>query len=348
MDIVYDEDSRSVRCISTGSPATVVSWMKDGVIIDESSTDYTLRQTITNRATSTYNNIVTVNEGAPGGIAGTYICTVTNDIGTATDQTVAVGELMVNIRISATYYISHYISGITVTGLENPLIVGQSAATISCMTNIAVNSIEWRNESSQLIINDAGNLMELQYTIDLVTDDLHGQQFTCIAIADTTIYNETVIIQVQGITILWYNDDDDDDIHVYTHFISLVPDDALYVMVEASVTGPVLAGSEDLTLTCTVNEAVMGLTNIPSAQWMKITGLVTSGNDDITITETVIDDSMTIVTLSFISLHTSHAGQYMCQGILDSPATLDDIITSIPANVTVNVICKYLVLLCSI
>ena len=203
MDMVYDEDSRSVTCISTGSPATVVSWMKDGVIIDESSTDYTLTQTITNRATSTYNNILTVNEGAPGGVTGTYNCTVTNDIGTATDQLVAVGELMVNIRISATYYISHYISGITVTGLENRLIVGQSAATISCMTNIAVNSIEWRNQSSQLIMSDAGNLMELQYTIDLVTDDLQGQQFTCIAIAaDTTIYNETVIIQVQGITII--------------------------------------------------------------------------------------------------------------------------------------------------
>ena len=127
---------------------------------------------------------------------------------------------------------------------------------------------------------------------------------------------------------------------MYTHFISLVPDNALYVMVESSVTDPVLAGSEDLTLTCTVNEVIDGLTNIPSAQWMTTTGLVTSEDDDITITETVIDDSMTIVTLSFTSLHTSHDGQYMCRGTLDSPATLD-IITSTPANVTVNVICKY-------
>ena len=135
---------------------------------------------------------------------------------------------------------------------------------------------------------------------------------------------------------------------MYIHFITLVPENVLNVMVEASVTGPVLAGSEDLTLTCTVNEAIMGLTNIPSAQWMITSGLVTSGDDDITITETVIDDSMTIITLSFISLHTSHAGEYTCQGTLDSPATLNVIITSIPANVTVNVICKYLVLLYSI
>ena len=111
-------------------------------------------------------------------------------------------------------------------------------------------------------------------------------------------------------------------------------------MVEASMTGPVLAGSEDLTLTCTVNEVIDGLTNIPSAQWMTTIGPIIPG-DDVTITETVIDDSMTIVNLSFIPLHTSHAGQYMCQGILDSPATLNDIITSTPANFTVNVICKY-------
>ena len=198
MDMEYDEENRSVRCISTGSPATVVSWMKDGVIIDELSTDYTLTQTITNRATSTYNNTLTVNEGAPGGVAGIYTCNVTNDLGTATDETVAFGELMIDVKISGSYP-TLYITGITITGL--PLIVGQSA-TISCMTNIAVNSIEWRDESSQLIMSDATDLMELQYTIALVTDDLQGQQFTCIAVADTTTYNEIVTIQVQGITII--------------------------------------------------------------------------------------------------------------------------------------------------
>ena len=107
MDMEYDEESRSVRCISTGSPATVVSWMKDGVIIDESSADYTLTQTITNRATSTYNNIVTVNEGAPGGVAGTYNCTVTNELGIATGRMMAVGELMIDVKIT-TACTSHY------------------------------------------------------------------------------------------------------------------------------------------------------------------------------------------------------------------------------------------------
>ena len=201
-------------CISTRSPATVVSWMKDGVIIDESSTDYTLTQTITDRATSTYSNVVTVNEGVTTGVAGTYICNVSNELGSDSKDVVAVAELMVDVFISVSC-LSLYISGISISGVQDPLTVGQSA-TISCMTNIAVDSIEWRNQSSQLIISNATDLMELQYTIDLVTDDLQGQQFTCIAIAGDTIYNEIVNIQVQGITILLWCV----LIHIYTHMIS--------------------------------------------------------------------------------------------------------------------------------
>ena len=68
------------------------------------------------------------------------------------------------------------------------------------MTNVAVDTIELRNQSSSLlIINNVTNLMELQYTINLVRDDLQGQEFTCIAVSGDTKYNETVVIKVQGI-----------------------------------------------------------------------------------------------------------------------------------------------------
>ena len=126
----------------------------------------------------------------------------------------------------------------------------------------------------------------------------------------------------------------------YAPAISLVPDDSLEVMIETSRTVPVVAGSEDLTLTCTVNEVIEGLTNIPSARWMTTSGLVITG-DDIIITETIIDERTTTVTLSFSSLHTSHAGVYMCQGTLDLPANMTNF-TSTPTNVTVSVRCKLL------
>ena len=82
--------------------------------------------------------------------------------------------------------------------MEGPLTVGHSA-TIICWTNIPVTSIEWRDQSSQLIMSTAVNLTELEYAIPLVTDDLQGQQFTCIAVAGDTAYAEMVQIRVQGI-----------------------------------------------------------------------------------------------------------------------------------------------------
>ena len=70
------------------------------------------------------------------------------------------------------------------------------------MTNVAVDTIELRNQSSSLlIINNVTNLTMLQYTINLVRDDLQGQVFTCIAVSGNTKYNETVVIEVQGMTI---------------------------------------------------------------------------------------------------------------------------------------------------
>ena len=47
-------------------------------------------------------------------------------------------------------------------------------------------------------ISSAENLIMLEYTIPLVTDDLHGQQFTCIAMAGDTTYTGAVEILVEG------------------------------------------------------------------------------------------------------------------------------------------------------
>ena len=90
-DLTYHEESSSLRCVSTGSPATTVFWIKDGVPID-GSTHYTQTQSITDRANSTYSNVLTVSEGATGGVTGTYNCTVYNELGNDTRGVVAVGE----------------------------------------------------------------------------------------------------------------------------------------------------------------------------------------------------------------------------------------------------------------
>ena len=87
-------------------------------------------------------------------------------------------------------------TGITLSGLESPLTVGQPA-TITCTTNTEVSSIEWRDDTST-VLSSATDQIVVEYTIPLVRDDLQGLQYTCRAVAGTTIYTETVEIQVVG------------------------------------------------------------------------------------------------------------------------------------------------------
>ena len=107
------------------------------------------------------------------------------------------------------------------------------------------------------------------------------------------------------------------------------------MVVEISEEGPVEAGSEGLYLSCTVQETISGLTNAPTTQWVGPLGLVSSG-EDVAVT-TIQNSTTTISTLTFSSLHTSHAGQYVCEGILQTLAPIGIITTtSRPSNVTVR------------
>ena len=90
--LTYDEDSRTLTCISTGSPPTRVVWMKDGSNLTTDGSHYSLSQTVTDRAASTYSNVLTVKQSAPGGVPGTYTCTVSNDLTSVNMTRVAVGE----------------------------------------------------------------------------------------------------------------------------------------------------------------------------------------------------------------------------------------------------------------
>ena len=67
--------------------------MKDGLFLTtDGSTGYTLTQTVTDRRSSTYSNVLTVSEAATGGVTGTYACIVTNDLGSDTTEFLAVGK----------------------------------------------------------------------------------------------------------------------------------------------------------------------------------------------------------------------------------------------------------------
>ena len=93
ISLTYDGENRAINCISTGSPATRVTWMKDGQpLITDGSSPYSFSQTITNRSTSTYANVLSISERVER-VAGTYTCTVTNDLGSDSVYLEAIGEV---------------------------------------------------------------------------------------------------------------------------------------------------------------------------------------------------------------------------------------------------------------
>ena len=120
---------------------------------------------------------------------------------------------------------------------------------------------------------------------------------------------------------------------IFYHSISPVPSESLRVEIAVSDTGPPLeAGNSGPTLTCTVTEAIKGLTEMPSAIWMTESGPVQSEY----ITGTV-NATTAISTLSLPSLNTSHAGLYYCQGSLQTPAIDGDItVNSSTTNITIE------------
>ena len=62
--------------------ASSVTWTKDGEHVEIDGTKNILIQYVTNRAASTYDNVLTVND-KPGATAGNYCCSVTNTLGSA-------------------------------------------------------------------------------------------------------------------------------------------------------------------------------------------------------------------------------------------------------------------------
>ena len=75
----------TLTCTSTGSPPTTVTWIKDGVTLPANETIYSFTQTLVDRATSTYNNTLTIDASFVD-VIGNYSCRVSNSIGTSSVQ----------------------------------------------------------------------------------------------------------------------------------------------------------------------------------------------------------------------------------------------------------------------
>ena len=91
--LTFDTTTRSFICTSAGSPATTVTWTRDGQPLSIDGTRHQLTQTVTNRAASTYENKLTIADSAFK--SAIYKCNVTNVLG-YTNATFSVKGMLQN------------------------------------------------------------------------------------------------------------------------------------------------------------------------------------------------------------------------------------------------------------
>ena len=74
----YDNINQRVECTSSGGPATVVTWWKNGRLLDAKHDQH---QIIMNGTNSKYLNILLLGQQPPGDVVGSYTCHVENSRG---------------------------------------------------------------------------------------------------------------------------------------------------------------------------------------------------------------------------------------------------------------------------
>ena len=88
--MIYDSDKLTLTCISTGGPATTVTWTRDSTTVTEGTTETVLNDP----ETAQYTHTLTVTA------AGVYTCTVANDKpSSATSASITVTGMLEHICI---------------------------------------------------------------------------------------------------------------------------------------------------------------------------------------------------------------------------------------------------------
>ena len=76
--VTADPPVFTLTCVSTGGPATSITWIRDGINVTFDST-HVFTRTVVDALTARYSNTLTVT-GVEG---GSYQCTASNALGTA-------------------------------------------------------------------------------------------------------------------------------------------------------------------------------------------------------------------------------------------------------------------------
>ena len=88
LPIEYNFTLTTLTCISSGGPATTVTWTRDSVLVSQSTA--TQQQRLTDTETATYHNLLTINSSNISNYNGTFTCEINNSRGNSNLQSLSV------------------------------------------------------------------------------------------------------------------------------------------------------------------------------------------------------------------------------------------------------------------
>ena len=80
--MIFDSDQMTLTCISTGGPATTVTWTRDSITVTEGT-----ETVLDDREAAQYTHTLTVTTG------GEYTCTVRNNKPSSDSATITLGSM---------------------------------------------------------------------------------------------------------------------------------------------------------------------------------------------------------------------------------------------------------------
>ena len=173
----YSCPFHTLTCVSTGGPATKVTWRKDGVIISPSSPSHQQSQRVVDTTTATYHNLLSITSSDISDYNGSFNCTVNNTRGNSQPMSLDINGIYYQCIGTILYY---FLLAIQLLGNKTIYRLGSSISVI-CSSNLTVQSIRWLSASSnnETILLDNSSVQKLVLTIDRTTTAINNTMYTC-------------------------------------------------------------------------------------------------------------------------------------------------------------------------
>ena len=112
-----------------------------------------------------------------------------------------------------------------------------------------------------------------------------------------------------------------------------VPNTAINISTSALST-PILG--QNHSVHCVVSKTLGGLSARPVPQWVNHNGIELISGSQISLDGPSYQSTLTTLSLMFYTLHASHAGRYICQASLSSPALFFPLVKTQDYNISLQ------------